>query len=129
MSERVYLSKSRYCEFRQCPRAAWLRLHRPEILKESEDALARMRTGNEVGDLARGLFGPYVNVTVRTEDALDLAAMVEETRREMEKGTPVICEASFSHDGLYCAVDLLRREDTGWAVYEVKSSTNPDSPR
>ena len=129
MSERVYLSKSRYCEFRQCPRAAWLRLHRPEILKESEDALARMRTGNEVGDLARGLFGPYVNVTVRTEDALDLAAMVEETRREMEKGTPVICEASFSHDGLYCAVDLLRREDTGWAVYEVKSSTSPDSPR
>ncbi len=41
----------------------------------------------------------------------------------MEKGTANICEASFSYNGLYCAVDILRKQDDGWAIYEVKSST------
>ena len=38
----------------------------------------------------------------------------------------MICEASFSWQGLYCAVDILRRERGGWAIYEVKSSTHPE---
>ena len=47
----------------------------------------------------------------------------ENTREEMAKGTPVICEASFNYNGLFCSVDILCRENNGWAVYEVKSST------
>ena len=39
---------------------------------------------------------------------LDLTQMIRRTEEEMEKETPVICEASFSWEGLYCAVDLLR---------------------
>ena len=46
----------------------------------------------------------------------------------MEKGTPVICEASFQYNGLYCAVDILKKENGGWAIYEVKSSTHNDQP-
>ena len=81
--------------------------------------------GDEVGDLARGLFGPSVNVTCFREDGkLDLPRMMARTQEEMEKGTSVICEASFSFGGLYCAVDLLRREGDGWAIYEVKSSSD-----
>ena len=92
----------------------------------SENALARMKTGTEVGDLARGLFGDSVNVTVLDNDGrLNLPQMIGNTRQEMEKGTPVICEASFAYQGLYCAVDLLRKDGNGWAVYEVKSSTEP----
>lgn len=49
--------------------------------------------------------------------------MMENTCREMEKGTPVICEASFEYNGLYCAVDILRKDGDGWAIYEVKSSS------
>ena len=49
------------------------------------------------------------------------------TKEELGKGTPVICEASFSYKGLYCAVDILRKEDDGWSIYEVKSSTNSAS--
>ena len=46
----------------------------------------RFRTGDEVGDLARGLFGPSVNVTAYKEDgSLDLPRMMENTREEMEK--------------------------------------------
>jgi hypothetical protein len=37
---------------------------------------------------------------------------------------PVICEASFSYNGNYCAVDILKRDGSGYAIYEVKSSTH-----
>ena len=123
----MYFSKSIYVRVWTCPKGAWIHKYHPELLPQDENTLARFRTGNEVGDLARGLFGPSVNVTVFREDgSLDLPAMMVRTREEMEKGTSVICEASFSYEGLYCAVDLLRRdeENGGWAIYEVKSSTD-----
>ena len=122
----MYLSKSRYVRFRGCPKAAWLDVNRPGLAAADESAKARMETGNEVGELARHLFGESVNVTETREDGRpDLARMMENTRREMEKGTAVICEAAFAWEGLYCAVDLLRRDGDGWAIYEVKSSTDP----
>ena len=52
--------------------------------------------------------------------------MIENTKAEMAKGTPVICEASFDFNGLYCAVDILKKDGDGWAIYEVKSSTHED---
>ena len=128
MKGTVFLSKSKYCEFRQCPKAAWLQRHKPETKTESDDALARMQTGKEVGELARGLFGPYTDVTVRSGDRLDLSAMISATGKELEKQTLVICEASFAFNGLFCAVDILKRENGGWAIYEVKSSTKAENP-
>jgi hypothetical protein len=61
---------------------------------------------------------------MKDDGSLDLPKMMENTRAEIEKGTPVICEAAFSHEGLYCVVDLLRKEGNGWAVCEVKSSSD-----
>lgn len=89
--------------------------------------LSRMEAGNEVGDLAMGLFGDYVKVTAYKNDKLDLSKMIEITKAEMQKGTPVICEASFKYNGLYCAVDILKKEADGWAIYEVKSSTKHEN--
>ena len=66
-----------------------------------------------------------MNVTAYKEDgSLDKTQMIRNTAAEMERGTPAICEAAFSYGGLYCAVDLLRRdgENGGWAIYEVKSA-------
>ena len=121
----MYLSKSIYVRVWSCPKGAWIHKYHPEAVPQDENKLFRFRTGDEVGDLARGLFGPSVNVTAEKEDGkLDLTRMIENTREEMEKGTPVICEAAFSYEGLYCAVDLLRREGEGWAIYEVKSSSD-----
>ena len=76
-----------------------------------------------VGDLAMGLFGDFVEVTTYNGEKLDLPKMIEKTVIEMEKGTENICEASFSYNGLYCAVDILKKDGDGWAIYEVKSST------
>ena len=121
----MYLSKSIYVRVWNCPKGAWIQKYHPEVIPQDENRLSRFRQGDEVGDLARGLFGPYVNVTAEKEDGKpDLPQMIENTRIEMEKGTPVICEAAFSYGGLYCAVDLLRREGEGWAIYEVKSSSD-----
>lgn len=122
----LYLSKSKYCGLWQCPKIAWLRKYKPEELVVDGGTLARMENGNEVGDLAMGLFGDFVEVTAHNGDALDLAKMIADTKVEMNKGTPVICEASFDYNGLYCAVDILKAENGGWAIYEVKSSTHDD---
>ena len=119
----LHLSKSKYCEIRQCPKIAWLKKYKPEASVLDEAALARMKDGNEVGDLAMGLFGDYVEVTAYDGETIDLPKMIEKTGEEMRKGTPVICEASFSFQGLYCAVDILRKENDVWAIYEVKSSS------
>jgi len=119
----VALSKSKYCGLWQCPKIAWLRKYKPEELSLDAGVLSRMEAGNEVGDLAMGLFGDYVEVTAYDGEKLDLAKMIADTRTEMEKGTPVICEASFSYNGLYCAVDILKKDGGGWVIYEVKSST------
>jgi len=121
------LSKSKYCGLWQCPKIAWLNKYKPEVMEVSPALQDRMDTGNVVGDLAMGLFGDFVEVTSVKEDGrIDIATMIKRTQDEMAKGTNVICEASFSYNGLYCAVDILRKEDNGWSIYEVKSSTSAE---
>lgn len=127
-ADSLNFSKTKYCGLWQCPKIAWLRKYKPEERVVDEATLKRMRQGDEVGDLAMGLFGDYVEVSVRDGGRLDLDRMIEVTAEEMEKGSPAICEASFSYEGLYCAVDILRREGCGWAIYEVKSSTHEEKP-
>lgn len=119
-------SKSKYCGLWQCPKIAWLRKYKPEEMVLDSKVQERMDIGNDVGDLAMGLFGDYVEVTAYDGDKIDLERMIEATRIELSKQTPIICEASFSFNGLYCAVDILRQENGGWAIYEVKSSTHDD---
>ena len=121
-----YLSKSKYCGLWQCPKIAWLRKYKPEEFIADGDAVSRMESGLEVGALARSLFGDYTDVTVKNGEYLNIPAMKQKTKKAMEAGSPVICEAAFEHDGLYCAVDILKKEDDGWAIYEVKSSTKDD---
>lgn len=123
------LSKSRYTKYCQCPKALWLNVNKPDEATVDPGVEARFAEGNVVGDLAMGLFGDFVEVTAYTADGrLDLGTMIERTRKEMERGTEVICEASFSYrDGAgsnYCAVDILRKTAGGWAIYEVKSTTS-----
>ena len=119
-------SKSKYCGLWQCPKIAWLRKYKPDEITVDSSVLARMEAGNIVGDLAMGLFGDFVEVTAYDGEKIDLSKMIENTKAEMAKGTPVICEASFVFNGLYCAVDILKKDGDGWAIYEVKSSTHED---
>ena len=114
-------SKSKYCSFWTCPKQCWLKKYKPEEEVVDDSVQARFKAGNEVGDLAMGLFGDFIEVTTYKPDGrLDLAAMEARTKEEMSKGTENICEASFICDGLYCAVDILRKTGDGYDIYEVK---------
>lgn len=92
-----------------------------------ENTKSRMDNGNIVGDLAMQLFGDYNEVTTYTNNKLDIPKMIEKTKQYMIGGRDNICEASFNYNGLYCAVDILRKQDNGYAIYEVKSSTHEDN--
>lgn len=81
--------------------------------------------GNEVGDLAMGLFGEYTEVLFND----DLRAMIDETQRLLNVGVENICEASFSYNNCFCSVDILKNlGDVHVKIYEVKSSTEVHDP-
>ena len=121
-----YFSKSKYTSLVQCPKMLWLKTYHPELAEEDPSAQERMSKGNVVGDLAMGLFGTYEEVTAVDENGkLDIGKMIANTNDAIQRGVENICEASFSYNGLYCAVDILRKENGGYAIYEVKSSTAP----
>ena len=90
----IYLSKSKYCGLWQCPKIAWLRKYKPEEWVLDDGTLARMEAGNEVGDLAMGLFGDFVEVTAYTDGKLDLnklffiSDVAEEVKTEIQNIEP-----------------------------------------
>ena len=115
----MYLSKSKFCNAVQCPKMLWLHKNKPEEFDNSVLNQSVLESGNEVGDLAMGLFGEFTEVPYG-----DLGNMLDETQRLMAEGIPVIAEASFSLDGLFCSVDILKNKGNNYVeIYEVKSST------
>lgn len=125
---RIGISKSRYTLFRQCPKALWLKTYKPELCVISDALQQRLLAGSIVGDLAKGLFGKYVEVTTYNKDGkLDLTKMVVKTQKCIDSETDVISEAAFRYAEDYCAVDILKKEGSGYAIYEVKSSTEADN--
>ncbi|MCQ2088447.1 MAG: hypothetical protein MJZ37_10375 [Bacilli bacterium] len=128
------LSKSRYTLSRQCQKALWLSVYDKEKQTIDPSLQARFEEGNIVGDLAMGLLGPYVDVTVKVGGGtLDLHSMIQRTKDCLVHGVENICEASFAFRdkkfGLnYCAVDILHKNGDGYDIYEVKSSSDEPIP-
>lgn len=118
------LSKSKYTRFCQCPKMLWLDKNKPEVAVMDEALQKRFEEGNEVGDLAMGLLGNYVEVTtLHSDGSLNIPAMLAKTKSLVAAGEQNICEASFQAKNCFCAVDILHAENDGYAIYEVKSST------
>ena len=117
----MYLSKSGYCSAVQCPKMLWLKKNKPDEFDDSVMNESVLKTGNEVGDLAMGLLGDYVEVPFDRK----LQNMIDETKRLIDGGTGIITEASFSYKGAFCSVDILKNKGDGHVeIYEVKSSTS-----
>lgn len=116
----LYLSKSKYCNAVQCPKMLWLHKNKPEEFDNSVLNQSVLENGNQVGDLAMGLFGDFTEVPFG-----DLSEMLNDTRKLIDEGIPVVTEASFSLDGLFCSVDILKNKGNNHIeIYEVKSSTD-----
>ena len=114
------LSKSKYCSAVQCPKMIWLKKNKPEVFDDSVMNQSILETGNEVGDLAMGLFGAYTEVPFG-----DLGDMINKTAELIDAGIPIIAEGSFSYNRLFCSVDILKNlGNRRVEICEVKSSTS-----
>ena len=108
----------------QCPKMLWLDKHKPKLKVIPPEVQEKLDAGNEFGDLAMGMFGPYEEMTVYRPGTHipDKKAMVQRTAEHLDAGTAVICEAAFMNYNNYCAVDILRKTETGYDIYEVKNT-------
>lgn len=118
------ISKSKYCLAWQCPKLLWLDKNKPESKTEDSSLNSHYESGQDVGNLAKGLLGDYIDVTTYISDnTLDYSTMLQKTKECLSNNVINICEASFAIDNLFCSVDILHKENDGYAIYEVKSST------
>ena len=113
------LSKSRYTLGIRCKKLLWLSCFKKA---EAEDLgnESVLENGNKVGDLARSLFGNYTLINYDS----NYKNMIDDTRKELLNKPNIICEASFSYDGNFCSVDILKNDIDGVEIYEVKSSAD-----
>ncbi len=89
MAKSTNISKTAYCRGVQCPKMMWLKVYNPDAFDESVMNQSVLNTGNEVGDLAMGLFGPFTEVKRDAE-----SKMILETEKLIESGEKIIAEAS-----------------------------------
>ena len=116
------ISKTDYMLWRECPKNAWIRLHKPEIYyatRPTEFEQSLIDTGIEVETVARGRFPTGVLITGRGEEA------IRTTQQFLSTDTPPLFQAAFTKDGFVAAVDVLGNgSKTGsYTIYEIKSST------
>lgn len=120
------ITKTDFVRGMQCPRMLWLDKHHPEFKKIPAEVQQLLDKGNEFGDAAMGMFGPFTEVreyhpgTTRP----DKPRMVKKTLELVDFGVQIICEAAFMDaDGNYCAVDILRKTENGYEMFEVKNAS------
>ena len=116
------VTKTDYLLWRECPKNAWLRLHKPDIfdsfpLTEFDEAI--IESGIEVEQVARGLFPG--GVLIRPTDAEPRGA----TRAQLAAGVDVLFQPVFEVDRCLAAIDVLQRNSSTGAhsVFEIKSSS------
>ncbi len=116
----VFLSKSQFTRGLQCHKSLWLLKHRRELQQKPDASLeARFAAGHEVGRLAQQLFPG--GTALEYENGISLN--IKKTQELISGGEEVIYEATFRHDNVLAMVDILRKGENGWEMYEVKSST------
>ena len=112
----MVITKSKYVEFMKCQRLPYLNEYKSgeAIISEYTQQLAK--EGTLVGAIGRAYFGDYVLV--------DKEDKVGQTNSYLEAGERIIAEASFRYKDLFCAVDLLKVDDDGVEIYELKSRSS-----
>lgn len=118
------ITKTDFMRGMQCRKMLWLDKHKASLKIISPEVQLRLDAGNDFGDRAMAMFGPYEEMTVYLpgRQIPDTNAMISKTQEHLEKGTPVICEAAFTNYNNYCAADILRKTETGYDMYEVKNA-------
>ncbi len=121
----ITISKTDYLVYRDCPKNAWMKIHRPEVYFKSEMASfvkLIIETGNEVEAVARELFPTGVLIKGRDEDA------EEETQKYLGIKQATLFQPIFRAEGYLAACDVLKfDEGTGkYDIYEIKATNEAD---
>jgi hypothetical protein len=118
----VDISKTDYVLWRECPKNAWLKLHRRDVynaneLTEFEQSVIDSAIETEIA--ARKLFPDGVLVVGSKSDAQ------QKTDELVGRKTPTLFQAVFENAGLLAAVDVLEFDAATdeYAIHEIKSST------
>jgi hypothetical protein len=114
------ITKSDYLAYLQCPLVFWLDRFRPELRAPLKaDVQRRLRMGQEVDKMAREWFanGRLIPYRPSPEDMAPLTAQA------IDAGETTLFQATFHAGDLLVKVDVLQREEAGWHLIEVKSST------
>ena len=118
------ITKTDFMRGMQCRKMLWLDRHKPSLRVIPPETRVRLDAGNDFGDRAMAMFGTYEEMTAYRPGTRvpDKQAMLKNTQYALSRDVPVICEASFSDYNNFCAVDILRKTDTGHDIYEVKNA-------
>src|SRR5262245_45543041 len=117
------LTKSRFVAGCQCEKLLWWKVHEPEAPELQPDKVLQdlFDQGRQVGELARLLFPGGILIPAPREEC---AERIAQTQAAIAAGVDAIFEASFQAGGVFVAVDVLVRGESGWTLIEVKSSNS-----
>lgn len=117
------LSKTTFLRGLQCKKSLFLHTFQRELGSPAEeDQVARMKIGQQVGQLAHGLFPD--GVLVSSSGGFSVAEALQGTNAALDSGATVLFEPAFLADGLFLRSDVLVGSGDSWQLYEVKSSTS-----
>ena len=120
----MYLSKTDFLEYLQCPKCLWLKKRKPELYIDKALTAFDQKNrdeGQEVELLAQKLFHNSVLLKGTVED------VVKKTKKIISQKKSPAFQASFITDrGLLAKIDILEYDKKlkHWNIYEVKSSNN-----
>ncbi|MDZ4713442.1 MAG: DUF2779 domain-containing protein [bacterium] len=114
------LSKTNFLICLDCAKNAWLKIHKPDVYKKkslSSFELNIINTGNQIDELARGLFPNGLLIESREDTEL--------TKKLMADKTPVIYQPVFATEKYIAVSDIFvfNSNTNVYDLYEVKSST------
>ena len=117
------LSKTNFLTCLDCAKNAWLKIHKPDVYKKyplSSFELNIINTGNQIDELARGLFPNGTPIESRDDTELTKKLMIDKTA--------VIYQPVFSTEKFITASDIFVWNSTTnlYDLYEVKSSTSSE---
>jgi len=116
------LSKSRIVAGLQCERRLWLGTYRRDAMETTPGKQAVLDAGNDVGNLARELYGPGLLIGHADNISKALAETTEALQCKGKRQT--LFEAAFQHGDVLVRADVLKPVPGGYDLIEVKSSTS-----
>jgi predicted RecB family nuclease len=117
------LSKSRFTSGLQCHKKLWWEVHEPDAVELQPDKVLQdlFDQGRLVGEAARALYPGGVLIDLPHDAG---AERVAATKTALQSGAPAVFEATFIHDGVFVAIDVLEKQGDGYRLTEVKSASS-----